>query len=291
MFTAPRHPRDLTAVLRRALDCGVRRIIITGTSLQDSRAALELARSVNASAELPGLRLFCTCGVHPTSTSQLEQGSAAAYEAELLQLAREGMADGTCVAIGECGLDMDRTAFSSAEAQRRHFPLHLRLAEATGLPLFLHDRNTGGELLRALPAGVRGVVHSFTGSAEELQALLAVPGLLVGLNGCGLKTAQACAVAAAMPLQRLLLESDAPWCSLKRSGPCAELLQSSWPAVDRKKWSAEAMVKDRNEPCITRCIAEAYAALAGQPLAEVARATEANVDRLFFPSPEPASAS
>ena len=287
---APAHPADLHAVLARAAAAGVARIIVTGTDLAESRAALALARAHNASRALPGLRLYSTVGLHPTSTSGGLEGLAPeAYEAALLAVARDGMADGTVVFIGECGLDMERLHFSPEAAQRALFPMHLRLAAATGLPLFLHDRATHGGLLAladahgGLPAA-GGVVHSFTGTQAELAAYLARPRLFVGLNGCALKTAAGCAMAASVPLARLLLETDAPWCGIRASSPAAALVRSPPPAraVARKeRWEEGCMVKDRNEPCAVVAVAEAVAGLKGLPLADVCQAAERNLRELL----------
>lgn len=105
------------------------------------------------------------------------------YIAELHRVVQDGMADGTVVAIGECGLDYDRLFFSPKESQLAHFPLHFDLAERYGLPLFLHDRNTGGDFAAMMKANRHripgGVVHSFTGTSEELQTYLDV-GLDIG---------------------------------------------------------------------------------------------------------------
>jgi len=208
-------------------------------------------------------------------------------EAELLELARDGMSDKTVVFVGECGLDFERFNFSDEASQRRVFPLHLRIARATGLPLFLHDRSTNGRLLElidqegGLPeAG--GVVHSFTGGTQDLRFVLEREGLFVGLNGCGLKTPENCAVAAQIPLNKLLLETDSPWCSLKPSSPVSpHITPPGCKVVKRERWEAGAMVKDRNEPCLIVQVAEAYAKLTGVDLKMVSQVTEANLGRLL----------
>lgn len=112
------------------------------------------------------------------------------------------------VAVGECGLDYDRTQFCAAETQKQFFERQFALADEFGLPMFLHNRNTGGDFVRvwlalpraaavnttltgptALPpsgmmrehasARTRGVVHSFTGSSEEAEELMGM-GLFIG---------------------------------------------------------------------------------------------------------------
>lgn len=289
-------PDFLTSVLPRAAAANVHRVILTGTSVAESRAALDLARHINAGES--GVRAFSTVGLHPTSSAReldaeaargdgSREGALARMEAELEALAAEGAADGTVVAIGECGLDYDRLHFAPRDVQASAFPLHVRIARNLGLPLFLHDRNTGGDLLRALaeaggaPRG--GVVHSFTGTADDIAAIVGA-GLYVGVNGCAMKTAEGLEAIARVPLERLMLETDAPWCSIKASSPAAQHVKTTWAAVKKEKWHADATVKDRSEPCHVRNVAEAFAGVSGLALDDVARAAEANVAALFFPT-------
>merc|ERR1711920_819071 len=102
------------------------------------------------------------------------------------------MADGRVVAIGECGLDYDRLQFCDKEQQMLGFLKQIDLADRYGLPMFLHSRNTSGDFVRVVSEHkdkIRGggVVHSFDGSREELDALIAL-GYYIGLNGCSLRT-------------------------------------------------------------------------------------------------------
>lgn len=173
-------------MLQRAWDAGVDKIIVTGGNLEGSREALALART--------DPRLFCTVGVHPTRCSEFEDsGDPEAHLGKLLELAREGAAEGKVVAVGECGLDYDRLQFCPADVQKKYFAMQFRVAEATRLPMFLHMRAAAEDFLAivkeheaSLVSG--GVVHSFTGSASERDAILADPKLCIGVNGCSLKT-------------------------------------------------------------------------------------------------------
>ena len=292
-----RHTPDFeTSVLARAAAAGVHRVILTGTGVAESRAALDLARRINAGAS--GVRAFSTVGLHPTSAAReldaeaargdgSREGALARIEADLEALATAGAADGTVVAIGECGLDYDRLHFSPRDAQAAAFPLHVRIARNLGLPLFLHDRNTAGDLLRALaeaggaPRG--GVVHSFTGTANDVTAIVD-SGLYLGVNGCAMKTAEGLEAVARVPLERLMLETDAPWCSIKASSPAAQHLKTTWKTVKKEKWDADATVKDRSEPCHVCNVAEGLAGASGHAYGDIVRAAEANVDALFFPA-------
>jgi TatD DNase family protein len=95
-----------------------------------------------------------------------------------------------------------------------------------------------------------GVVHSFTGSIEEAQDLLKLhPRIFIGINGCSLKTEDNLAAMASVPLQRLMIETDAPWCDLRRTHASAKYVVTTREAVDRKKHRRDALVKARNEPC------------------------------------------
>lgn len=97
------------------------------------------------------------------------------------------------VAIGECGLDYDRFHYSSKEEQLAVFPYHFALAEKYKLPMYLHNRNTGNDFYDLVKQNRKrfssGVVHSFTGTLEELKQILELD-LYVGINGCSMKTQQ-----------------------------------------------------------------------------------------------------
>jgi TatD DNase family protein len=192
---------DRDAVIARAADSGVRRIIVTGSSAESSLAAAALA------AAQPE-RLYATAGVHPHHASDY---SAAVHDALLGLTARPGV-----VAIGECGLDYFRN-FSPQEAQRKAFLAQLELAAATRLPVFLHQRDAHEDFVEiltpVLPRISRGVAHCFTGGRDELRQYLDL-GLSIGITGwiCDERRGAALRQAAPdIPLHRLMLETDAPY--------------------------------------------------------------------------------
>lgn len=90
-------------------------------------------------------------------------------------------------------------------------------------------------------------------------------------------------VASTLPLDRLLLETDAPWCEIRPSHASHALVASEWPAKDKKRHDPRCTVKGRNEPCKLLQVLEAVAGARGEDAATVARATHANTLRLFFP--------
>ena len=131
------------------------------------------------------------------------------------KLALDGKSTGHAVAFGEIGLDYDRLFLAPKDAQLSTFELQLEAAIRVQLPLFLHSRAAGddferliGKKLPHLPR--KGLVHSFTGTLEEMQQLVAM-GLDIGVNGCSLKTEDNLAVVKEIPLDRLQIETDGPW--------------------------------------------------------------------------------
>lgn len=104
-----------------------------------------------------------------------------------------------------------------------------------------------GERLPKLPKG--GLVHSFTGTVEEMKGLVAL-GLDIGVNGCSLKTEENVEVVRQIPLERLQIETDGPWCEMRPSHASAKFLKEGKvpevpKAVKKERWVKGAMVKGR----------------------------------------------
>lgn len=277
------HAPDLPAVLERAWAAGLEKIIITAGSLAEAKKALELAQTDD--------RLFCTVGCHPTRCGEFEahEGGPSAYLAELGQVIAEGTLSGKVVAVGECGLDYDRLHFCDAATQRKYFALQFELAKSSQLPMFLHLRAATSDFMDIIKEHesdfVSGVVHSFDGSAEEMQQVLQCTKLSIGLNGCSLKTEENLAVAAQVPVERLLLETDCPWCDIRATHAGKSHVISTWPSRDKKKQAADAMVKGRNEPCTIRQVLEVVGGCRGADLEELAAHAYSNTVSIFFKTP------
>lgn len=304
-----KHKADLAEVLSRARRVGVRGLLITGGNLKESKQAIEQCRAYGQQGG-DGLVCYSTVGCHPTRCQDFLKDPAGYYaglEALLEQhsVRREG---GCVAAIGEIGLDYDRLFFCPREVQLEFFRRQLDLAEKFQLPLFLHDRNTGDDFYdiirenRSRIAG--GVVHSFTGSATDLQRYLDLD-LYVGINGCSLKTEENLAVARAVPLDRLLIETDGPWCDMRNTHASRALLTRAgqrngsgksfsdviigqFPTCKKEKFAAGSMVKGRCEPCNIVQVLEVLYELHSDTLhsmEELADIIYANTRKLF-PFPE-----
>lgn len=195
----PEFAGDLSAVLERARDAGVRRMLTIGTDLETSRAAVALA------AREPDV--WASVGFHPHDASEADP--AALGELERLAGAPR------VVAIGECGLDFFRN-LSPREAQERCFRSQLALARRVGKPVVVHCRDAH-EVALAILAEERveatgGVMHCFSGNTALARRCLDL-GLLVSLAGpVTYPKARALAeVAAFVPADRLVVETDCPF--------------------------------------------------------------------------------
>lgn len=242
--------QDRVEVLARARAAGVQRAVITGTTVTTSARALELAES--------DAGLFATAGIHPHHASELDSHSRDALRA---LLAHERV-----VAVGECGLDFFRD-FSPRQAQHDAFEAQLALAAETQLPVFLHQRDAHEPFLEQLEAVrdrlVGGVAHCFTGGPAEARSYLELD-LYIGVTGWICDERRGDALRAAVPhipLDRLLLETDAPYLLPRDLSPKPQ--------------------NRRNEPAYLTHIAARVAQAMGRPLDEVAAATTANAVRVF----------
>ncbi|WPG98719.1 Mg-dependent DNase [Acrodontium crateriforme] len=277
------HDDDLAHVIKRAHDAGVRKMMVTGSDLVESKNAVKLAE------EYPGL-CYATVGVHPCSAKSFEEHKDGpdALLVELKKLAEESRDAGTTTAFGEIGLDYDRLHYCDKETQLVYFAKQLDLAIELQMPLFLHSRAAATdfesllkERLDKLPK--RGVVHSFTGTLEEMQNIVAL-GFDIGINGCSMKTEENLAVVKEVPLERIQIETDGPWCEMRPSHASAKFLKDAPPlpkALKKEKWTNETMVKGRNEPCAITQVAHAIAGIKGISVEEVCENAWRNSIRMF----------
>jgi TatD DNase family protein len=251
---------DRSAVLERAAEAGVERILIPGITLTSSRAAVELAESHPM--------LFAAVGIHPTETSNVERST---FE-KLRNLAQNPKVR----AIGEIGLDYYWDA-APHDLQQRVLQAQLDVAAELGLPVVIHLREKddapagpcASDLLNMLEkwvAGLRsrgaalaerpGVLHSFSGSLETARRAIGL-GFYIGVTGPVTYRRERQELIAALPLERLLIETDSPFLA---------------PAPHRGK---------RNEPAFVALIADKIAMLHACRQEQAAAITTANAQRLF----------
>ncbi|KAK7203193.1 putative hydrolase [Myxozyma melibiosi] len=288
-YDKQKHEDDFDAILERARNRGVKKMLVTGSNIEESRLAVQLA-------EQHKKLLYATVGVHPCHTMDIEtSGDPDKYFAELEALARKGKEDGTVKAFGEIGMDYARLHYAPADVQRKHFTRQLDIAEKLDLPLFLHMRDCADDFnailyprLSTLPR--RGVVHSFTGTHEEMTSFVA-HGFSIGINGCSLKTEENLAVAREVPLERIMLETDAPWCEIRPSHASSKLLiqagkheqalKSGFDKVKKEKFVKGKMVSGRCEPCAISQVAAVVAELKGISVEELCEVAWANSVKMF----------
>lgn len=269
-------------VLRRADEQGVGVIMVTAGSVEESIQSQQLLTQLDGMSPKP--RLYTTVGVHPTRCSVFgdEEGAQSTIKAlDDLLSDRNGK---RVVAVGECGLDYDRLQFCEKEAQMVGFEAQLKLAIKHRLPLFLHNRNCADDFIRVMSEYsdqiIGGVAHSFTGTLGEMQQLIGL-GLYIGVNGCSLKTKENVEVVKAIPLNRLMLETDSPYCEIKATHACVSSVKTTFSSKKKDKYDESCIVKGRCEPCQLKQVFEVVAELKGVSEQALLDAAHANTTALF----------
>ncbi len=232
---------DLPAVLERARQAGVERIVTIGTDLDSSRRARALAEAHP--------QVWFAAGIHPHDADRPGEVDAL----------REIASHPRAVALGETGLDLAKD-YASVPNQKDLFVRHLEIARDLDKPVTIHCREAHGMLYPILRAHapLRGVIHCFSGSWEDaelylgLNFYLSIAGPITYPSARGLReTVQR------IPLDNLLVETDCPF-------------------LPPQKFRGQ-----RNEPSYVRYAAEEIAAVQGVPVEEVLKATSRNARSLF----------
>lgn len=243
---------DREAVLMRARESGVTSVINPAVDLESGAMALKLTEKYAG--------VFAAVGIHPNSTAHFHPDN-------LTQIEVQAQSSPKVVAIGEIGLDYHWDD-SPKGAQRTAFEAQLSLAAGLGLPVIIHNRDASEDViavlrtwLPTLPEQLRarpGVMHSFSAPAEIADEALAL-GFYLGFTGpvTYKKADDLRAIAARIPADRLLVETDSPYLP---------------PQAHRGQ---------RNEPAYVRYVAERLASLRNLSNIEFARQTTANAERLF----------
>ena len=234
---------DREEVIARAKAAGVERMLVVGTTLETSKSSFELAAMHEG--------LFPTAGVHP---HDVEEPWEDVREEISALCARE-----ECVAVGETGLDYFRD-YSPLEAQRDWFRWHLELATKLDKPVIIHCREANEDTARILSEypGARGVMHCYVMGERELAPYLDM-GFYISFSGVVTypKNDDNRAAAAAVPSDRILVETDCPFLA---------------PQPMRGK---------RNEPSFVTATLDAVATVRGVEPSALALQTSQNAAALF----------
>ncbi len=231
-------------VIADAAEAGVQMLVNIGVDLPSSRHSVELAEKYD--------NIYATVGVHPHDAKTLTKGVLA----ELKELAQQPKV----VAIGEIGLDFYRN-LSPADVQKEAFRTQIELAIELSLPIVIHTRNSFREtldiLMDYLPLLKGGVFHCFPGTVEDAEKVISL-GFHLSVGGVvTFKKAKMAQVAAEVPLERLLLETDSPYLT---------------PVPFRGK---------ENQPAYVAYVYKKVAELRGMPLSELEKNVDRTVQKFF----------
>lgn len=234
---------EVAAIIARARESGVMRLVTISSHPDDTEAALRIAREHE--------NVWTTSGIHPHS--------AADYGADSISMIAELAEDDKVVAIGECGLDYYYDNAPRA-LQRNALRKQIELADDLALPLIIHSRESDDDMIRMLrdiEGEVFGVLHCFDGSSDLLDAGIEA-GWMISFSGLvTFKNYEKDAFVRAVPPEQLLIETDSPYLA---------------PVPNRGK---------RNEPAYVRHVAEAVARMRGETVEMVAAQTYANANRFY----------
>jgi len=238
--------QDIDEVVQRAKEAGVRHMLTIGITAETSRAAIDIANRYAGVSAVIGIQPNYVHEVKPDDWDMI---------VELTQ-------DPQVVGIGETGLDKYWDS-APLDLQREYFHRHIQLSRHTALPFVVHCREAEAEVLDVLRSesedgALNGVMHSFCGDAQTAAECLAV-GMHISFAGMLTfrKNDELRQAASTVPLDRLLVETDAPYLA---------------PHPNRGK---------RNEPAWVRFTADCLASVHGISAGEIAKQTTQNTLRLF----------
>ena len=194
-----RYDGDRDLLLESMRESGVSLILNAGSSVENSRQGLQIAEKYPF--------VYASVGVHPHDAKEMDENSIS----ELLELSRHQKA----LAIGEIGLDYHYN-LSPVETQKERFREQLELARETNLPVIIHEREAFADVMEILAdfSDLRGVFHCFSGDRDAAKRVLDM-GWMLSFTGVVTfkKAATSLDVATYVPIERLMLETDAPYLS------------------------------------------------------------------------------
>ncbi|ODV86039.1 hypothetical protein CANARDRAFT_233251 [[Candida] arabinofermentans NRRL YB-2248] len=333
------HEEDIESVLKKAKFFNVSKVMLTGSSLKESEEAIRLANTYTDPIIYP--KVSCTVGIHPCTVLEFEKNDNQPLN-HLNDLRQLILKDDTGVikAFGEIGLDYDRLYHTPIDKQQEYFKLQLELACEFDLPLFLHMRNACDDFITILKPFLsnsdnsskhlkckRLLVHSFSGTLEELNSILKLEDefpnieIFISVNGCSLKTEENCKVASQIPISKLMIETDSPWCEVRKTHhsyqyitqcpnefypfeyidfdtlnqpvkkgaaktsneflPVRQMKSTNLDKVQLIQGELDPLIKSRNEPCLIGFVAEIMSKLKGVEPQVLITTCYENSNRLF----------
>ncbi len=233
---------DINSIVQRAAEAGVTRMVCPAIDLNSALQAIQLSKQFD--------QVVAAVGIHPNYTSQVDDD----YLTKLTSI----IAQEDIVAVGEIGLDYYRD-YATPEQQKASFIDQIRLAIESDLPVIVHNREADEDTIDLLTntGCSRGVAHCFSSDYLTAKAFLELGFYISFAGNITFKNTHLREVAKAIPLDRTLVETDAPFLS---------------PVPFRGK---------QNEPARCRLVAQQLAAVHSMPVEDVAQITSTNAKRLF----------
>lgn len=262
--TSSEFKNKLENVLQNSKDSGVMPIFV-GLDTESSAECIELAKKYNT---------YCYFGIHPLHLGMKCDINPVSYDIKKLlfefnQKIEEIKTTKTSwervIAFGELGLDYFKN--DNFDDQKELFNEQLNICKKHDFekPYFLHCRSSFNDLKTSIKS-LKGVVHSFDGSLEEAKEIIEM-GLYIGINGCSLRTEENIKTVREIPLERILLETDSPYCLIRKSYAASRYTN---------------IIKARNnEPMFVKQIAQVLAEIKEIEVEEVEKVTFENTLTLF----------
>ncbi|KAF0278075.1 hypothetical protein FOG50_01062 [Hanseniaspora uvarum] len=279
------HPCDIKNVINKMIENDVSRCMLTSSSIQDYHDNSKICEDYKDM--IPNIGY--TVGIHPCSSAEMMNGKDIDFEKfsvlegiwkDLLKTKNRFF-----MAFGEFGLDYDRLEYADKETQQKVFEKQLEIISKLTVDLdhkppvfFLHMRSCNDDLLTTLDKyefhkEQKFIVHSFTDSLKLMDEIIARKNYFISFNNCSLRTEEGLQNLKHCPLDKLFLETDAPWCGIRKTHPSYPLLvealeehkdniqykQLDYTVLKKKKiplWfeqngldKDDYLIGDRHEPC------------------------------------------
>lgn len=279
------HPCDIKTVINKMLENDVSRCMLTSSSIQDYHDNAKICQDYKEIISNIGY----TVGIHPCSSAEMMDGNdldmGKFNNLENIWKDLLKTKNPYFLAFGEFGLDYDRLEYAPKATQKRVFEKQLEIISKLTVNLdyqppvfFLHMRSCDDDLLTTLDNysfhdDQKFIIHSYTDSLKLMEKILSRKNFFISFNNCSLRTEEGLQNLKACPLDKLFLETDAPWCGIRKTHPSYPFLiealeetkatlsykQLEYTVLKKKKiplWfeengldKLEYLIGDRHEPC------------------------------------------